>query len=522
MSLPVRSFARALDRLVPLGAAVFAIVLARWAMLPGIWFWDTAEAQTVPPLLGVMHPTGFPAYVLLGWVASAVLEPFGEPAFRMNLLSGLLIGVAAAGVVSLARRLDVPSVIALAAGIGFAATPLPWRMGTHADVHALHVALLALLLIVLVAWGRDARDPAAPAGSADGLLVLGAAIYGVSLGNHQLTLLLALPVVLYVLAVDASVFRRRRTIAAAAVAALGVPVLLYLQLPLRAGPFPAPIVYGRPDTLEGLRYVILAEQFRGSLYNPLLDPGGALGALAGRAWQQFGILAVLVPIAFVVTAVRHPRYALLSGTAAGITLTFNAAYVNADIERYDLGPVLMSWTWLAVLARELAAAPTTVLARAGPARAGPGPTRLAPAARSGMAAIVAVALLAPVITAIPDRYRVVDRSTDREAEVWLDTVMRVLERDAVVVSWWSYSTPLWYGQLIEGRRPDVTVIDDRTRLDERLGGVTDVIDANLGKRPVYVIRAFPAELEALERRYVLELVPETDVLFRVVASRSLA
>ena len=42
-----------------------------------------------------------------------------------------------------------------------------------------------------------------------------------------------------------------------------------------------------------------------------------------------------------------------------------------------------------------------------------------------------------------------------------------------------YSTPLWYAQHVEGRGPDVTIIDDRTRLDEDLGDVTDVIDANL-------------------------------------------
>ena len=47
------------------------------------------------------------------------------------------------------------------------------------------------------------------------------------------------------------------------------------------------------------------------------------------------------------------------------------------------------------------------------------------------------------------------------------------------------ASPLWYAQLIEARRPD---IDDRTRLDEHLGELTDVIDANLATRPVYVIR----------------------------------
>ena len=39
----------------------------------------------------------------------------------------------------------------------------------------------------------------------------------------------------------------------------------------------------------------------------------------------------------------------------------------------------------------------------------------------------------------------------------------------MVVSWWSYSTPLWYAQIVEGRRPDIFIVDDRTRLDQGLG-----------------------------------------------------
>ena len=62
------------------------------ALLPGVAFWDTGEFQTVGPVMGTAHPTGFPTYVLLGWLASVVLQPFGEPAFRMNLLSAICLG----------------------------------------------------------------------------------------------------------------------------------------------------------------------------------------------------------------------------------------------------------------------------------------------------------------------------------------------------------------------------------------------------------------------------------------------
>jgi hypothetical protein len=96
-----------------------------------------------------------------------------------------------------------------------------------------------------------------------------------------------------------------------------------------------------------------------------------------------------------------------------------------------------------------------------------------------------------------------------------------MEPDAVVVSWWSYSTPLWYAQHIEGRRPDLDVVDDRTRLDLGLGDVTDVIDANLPTRPVYVIRVDADDIVELAERYELDYLDGVDAggLTRVIGPR---
>jgi hypothetical protein len=66
------------------------------------------------------------------------------------------------------------------------------------------------------------------------------------------------------------------------------------------------------------------------------------------------------------------------------------------------------------------------------------------------------------------------------------------------------------------------IVDDRTRLDEHLGEVNDVIDANLGRRPVYVIRAGRQEATMLAERYELEYLDGGDArsLTRVVGLRS--
>ena len=115
-----------------LAVGVVAFALARLALLPGVTFWDTGEFQTVGPVLGTAHPTGFPTYVLLGWLASVVLQPFGDDAFRMNLLSAVCLGVAAAVTVDLVRALTRSLAIGVAAGLALALTPIAWSIGTAA------------------------------------------------------------------------------------------------------------------------------------------------------------------------------------------------------------------------------------------------------------------------------------------------------------------------------------------------------------------------------------------------------
>ena len=495
--------------------ALLALLVYRATLLPGVGTWDTAEAQTVPPLMGTMHPTGFPAYVLLGWLASVVLQPLGSAALRMNLLSAALVSAAVLGLVLIARRLGVRLLIALGAAAGFALTPITWAIATAADVHALQVALLALVVLLLLRWEAAVaawRRGELPDGRAqsDRSLVLGAAAFGLAAGNHGLTLLLLPAVGAFVLAVDAGVLRRPRTVIAAVGVAVGIAALLYLELPLRAGPFRAPLVYDHPETWDGFWRVVLGSQFGASASNMLDDPLGTLLSPFVLAMEQLGPLALLVPVGLVVTIRRRPTYALLSGLAAAVIAIFAVFYDNADIGRYYLGPLFFSWTWLAVLGSAV------VDWVAGPAR---NRDTTAGGVRHGAVAVtlaVTIVLLAPTAMSLPARWREVDRSSDTAAATWLDEAFGAMAPEAVVVSWWSFSTPMWYGQLIEGRRPDVAIVDDRTRLDEHLGSVNDVIDAYIDTRPVYVIRAHGSDLQTVREQFVIESVGNPVNLYRVI------
>lgn len=533
-------------------AAAVTFVLARNTLLPGLGYWDTAEAQVVPPVMGTFHPTGFPSYVLLGWLASVLLVPLGEPAFRMNLLSALLASGSAALTVALVRQLTGRTLLALAIALAFGTVPIVWRLATHADAHMLHLFLAAVLLVLLLGWERRSRrrDP-----RRDRWLVAAAVVYGVSLGNHTLTLLLAPGIGLFVAAVEPRVFTRPRLLALVSAALIATVVLLYLQLPLRAGPFRAPLVYGDPSTWEAFRYVVLAEQFRTSLYEPFERLPEKFADLVRLGEAQLGPLLFLVPFGFLATLIRRPRYALLTGVGFAVTVWFAASYVNADIERYYLVPALLALTWIAILAGSLIDAvlafadpttprsvlppatdggipPATFVSRPLAMRPATGPGESPDAAGglnaspAGIGALVlelalAASLLIPTLQALPERHEAVDQSRNTIAGQWARTAMEAVEPDAIIVSWWSYSTTLWYVQIIEGLRPDVWIIDDRTRLDLDLGDLEDVIDAQLGRRPIYLVRLDEDELLRVEARYHLERIemPTQQPLLRVIGAR---
>ena len=168
--------------------------------MPGLGFWDTAEFQMVLPVMGTAHPTGYPTYVLIGWLASVVLQPLGEAALRMNVLSAILVAVGAGVHASTSPgALSGSLVLGIAAGIGIALTPIVWAIGTHADPHALHFALLAIILWLLVRW-EQARRATAPAtsvvpdrrrrGAPTASCSPRPRSSALSVGNHSLTLLL--------------------------------------------------------------------------------------------------------------------------------------------------------------------------------------------------------------------------------------------------------------------------------------------------------------------------------------------
>ena len=472
--------------------AVPALLLYMRTLMPDVGYWDTAEFQAVGPVLGIAHPTGYPAYTLLAWLASVILQPFGNEAFRANMLSALLVaaacGIVAATVAYMTRRL----VAGVGAGVILAVSAQIWAIGLHADPHAFHLFLASLLLLLLVLWGDRQR-----AGEkADRLLVAAAALFGVSLANHALTLLLAPGIALYVLIVYPGIIRRLRLVGACVAALVLTTVVLYAYLPIRSAMNP-PLDYANPQTWANFSYLVFGQQFTGTFKArpPLFD---AITQIARYNWDQLGLLAVLAMLGTVAGLLRRTALVLMLLTWFALTWYFALGYENADIGRYYLVPLMC----VAVLGGLGAGA---ILEAAKTLRA-----RVAPAQRSLMrwavTALIGIVLVVPALVAVPVRFRSLDESSDHAARTWLDSLGTVMGQNAVIISWWSYSTPMWYGQYVEGWRPDVTIIDDRTILDQNLGSAMQVIDSNLGNRPVYLIRV-PGDYPSYMQRYTMVNLP---------------
>ncbi|MGH2418229.1 MAG: glycosyltransferase family 117 protein, partial [Candidatus Limnocylindria bacterium] len=489
-------------------------------------FWDTGEAQTVPPTLSIFHPTGFPTYELIGWLWTRI--PVGEVAWRMNLLSGVSVALAA-GVVTLIaghlvgqRSRVLRAVAAGIAGAAFAFASEPWENASRADVHAVNILFVTVVIWLLLVW-RAAERAGSP--RAGGWLIAAAGAFGTGLGVHPLVGLLAPGIGVWLFVVDRDIWRRWRLIAACAgVLAIGI-VGPYTFLWLRAISDPEPpLFYARPDTPERFRYLVFAEQFSGLFRDfraPLSDFGDKWSDAERVLEAQF------VPPGWLLAAVGGAIVAARSlGTFAVLLLfvvgnvVYSMNFRDGDIDRYYMPTVAVLAPLIGVAVASISAACARAVAEVGRRLVTTTDARRRLASLAG-ALVMTIGALVPAAS-LATGYEAHDDSDDRDADAWVASVHASLPPNAVIVSWWSYSTALWHHRWVLGQRPDVTIIDERDLLDEGYRTMSNAIRAHYGRRPVYIVLP-DWERRAVTERWELSTVdtlPGYTRLLRVEGPRS--
>ncbi len=131
-----------LDRILPVLIGLAAFLGYYSTLAPTVLDGDAALFQYAPAVLGVTYPTGYPTYLLLGFVWQA-LVPLGSVAYRMNLFSAVCAALALTILYPTARRLLESRVAALCSVVIFATLPTFWRWATEAKIYTLHILLLS-------------------------------------------------------------------------------------------------------------------------------------------------------------------------------------------------------------------------------------------------------------------------------------------------------------------------------------------------------------------------------------------
>ncbi len=494
--LPVSARRWASGRLAPATVVLVALGVFVATLMPGQAFDDWGEMQTVPHVLGVAHPTGYPTYILAAWLFE--LLPLGSIAWRANLLSAVCAAVALGALTAIGQRLGVrPSLAALAA-LSTGAVATFWASAVVAEVNPLHVALMALLVHRSLVWSDEerARD-----------LGLGGLLVGLGIGNHLLTLFVAPFFVGYALWAGRRVLRMHPGWLAWPVIGAVAGAALYLSIPVAAMLHP-PLSYNDPVTIDALRFLVTGEQFRtqysglfsSSSVDILVAALGDLGAIAAsRATLAFPVLGLT---GLAVLIVRRPAFGAACWGALIVGIDVWANYQR--LEHYLLVPWLLLGIGVGVALEALAAGLARLVARAGPGRTATpvGLGRLPSTLAAGVGVMLVVALVAGNVGGA-------DRSRDRTASDYVDAVLGALPQGAAILSFWGGSTPLWHARFVDGRRPDVLVVDDTNIVYEGWGTRERRIAALICDRPVFILRPFDDDLAPTRQAY--RLVEVTDL-----------
>ncbi len=489
---------RGADELV---AFLVALALYVRTAAPTILMGDSGEFQFAAYLLGITHPTGYPLYLLLGWAWTHLL-PWGDVAYRMNLFSAVW-GALAVGLLVPTLRLVLESVdgglpeslrraIAFLLALSLAVSAGFWSQAVATEVYSLNSLLTILILYSLLRWARDG----------EGRWLWAAALAsGLGLAHHRSILLLAPGAFAFLLMVGRRHrLESRRLLVGAAL--LVLPVALYLYIPWRAPHIsyltmeltPGREIHLYRNTFQGLVDFVLGRTFQGALDWAGVSPDGL-----ATAWKlllgQFGLAVPLLGLVGLGYLAYRRAWAMLTltGLSAVALLLFVLVYRIGDIHDLftPLHIILVLWASAGIAA--LACVAGSVPRRWGTA----------------LPWLVVLAVGALPAWLVVTRFEAADRSGEFQIRTgWEAILERPIPQDAILVSNDRDEVmPLWYLQLVEGRRSDLAGVFPLLTPAPEHANVVRLIDGILDAgRPIYLIKPMPG----LELKY--RMVPELDMV----------
>lgn len=421
--------------------ALVSLAVYLMTLAPGVYAYDSAELATGAYTLGIVHPTGYPTYLLLGRLFSFL--PIGSIAYRLNLLSAVLGALTVWLVTQIIYLMTKDKVAAVLGAFSLSWLYPFWSMSSVAEVYTLHTVLFALALLALLYWLKlgDRR-----------LLLVTAFLLGLSLTNHVSSALLV-PGFLLIILLRGNRRELVRT-APAAVAAFLLGLAPYLYLPLRDLAAPE-LNYVRSyygvdlQTLQGMLWMVTGQAYRFFAFS--YDLPAYLREVAGfgaALWRGFTALGMILAGVGALATYRKDRV-LAIGTLwwFASTALFFSGYAVADKYTMFLAAELVVSLWIGV---GLSWLRTAV----------PRPWETAtPRPAESWRHVTSVAAAGMILAVFAFTFGRVDKSGALEGDLFAQQVLGSLEPGAVVLAQWSSAVTLEYYRDVEGLRPDVEIFN---------------------------------------------------------------
>jgi hypothetical protein len=468
---------------------------------------DSGDLAAAVAVGGVPHPPGYPTYLVLGEVFRRL--PFGDIAYRLNLLSASCAALAAAMVgliiyqtlraATLHQALaeekannaqTLTWLCAASASLALAFSSVFWSQAVIAEVYALNALFAALLL-----YGVLRLQPANEQWLVPGL----SGLLGLSLGNHP-SILLLLPLLAWILRKVRWHWRLVVTTLLAFCAGLSV----YWIIPIRAATYP-PINWGMATTLPNFLWLVSAE-----LYRPFFFalPWKSVPIriltefnLVAAAFFWWGLLVGLLGLQRLIRLNRSLAYSSLMTFL--IISTYAIGYNTTDSYVYLLPALLIFCLWIGWGLYDLGNALINL-----------------PSSRFGKGHLIVWGMMLLPLLSLVLNFSHQDISRDNKAIDFAQRSLQLVAPGAVIIADDDAQTfALWYGCYGLARRPDVTIVNSNLlpyawyrqtlhktnanlRLSDRSGlPVTTLqafVDGNLPESPIYLAAVQPPGLEGYQ------------------------
>src|SRR5438067_1612574 len=464
--------------------AVFliALLLFSWTLAPTVTLTDSGELILVAEGLGVAHPPGVPLWVILAHLASLV--PLGNVAVRINFSSALFAALACSVLTLVVAELMITAAYlparkksvqprkraegssidrllvfapALGAGLLMALSRTLWSYATITEVYTLNALLILTVFFLMLRWWRRVTQTilasSFPARRAvtihDSWLYAAAAVFGLALGVHHVTVGLTLPALaVIVYRTQGLKFFTSRRLLYAALISIAAMVAVYAYLPFAASRSPL-INWGNPRSLQEIWWHITGRQYRVFLSFTPTMMGAQFVEFCRMLLREFGPAWLPLPLVFAfagfATAYRQDRttfWFLLFIVIAN--LAYDLSYeIAEDKDAYYL-PVFISIAlaagfgirWLI----QLSSAKSISLGKS--------------------YGVAATAVLLASATAFVANWPFNNRSHYFIAHDYVENLFSAIAPDGLLLTQdWQVVSPMFYVQEIEQHRTDVKVLD---------------------------------------------------------------